>query len=415
MTKVFPTSRLVKSVCIGLLGMVSAHGQRISASGTAFREYPAFWVEVNGGFANAYNNRLVLVDSNLFAASQLGLFVTSTKSEAWRQVRSGVPANPLFHAFAVGDGFVLAGNFFGGMFRSTNGGMDWVKADSTQGYEALGIHGNTVMAGGNSGSMRSTDGGLTWKRALVNGEMLSTYSMTSAGGRFLAAGFGAVHSSSDDGVTWESTKTGLPASEILRACAASGTSVRYVGGASGLYVARGSDTTWSRVGGLFEKAQVMTVMIHGNTVLVGTDSGIVISNNLGADWRRFDEGLPRVWVETFAMVGGTLYAGLNSHGVWRIPWEAVLAIGRGKQVPEISWVQWIPSDRNPILEITLPKAGRAGLFLSSISGRQIMRKELGILPAGRRTLALDTDLPRGAYRVEVRAGEASETKLMLFK
>ena len=97
------------------------------------------------------------------------------------------PEGGVVQCFAADNsGHILAGTFFGGVYKTTNQGVSWVQLP----YVNLDIRSLAVNASGHiflgaatSGVWRSTDDGSTWVRPtnILNGRTVTTFAQNMAG------------------------------------------------------------------------------------------------------------------------------------------------------------------------------------------------------------------------------------------
>ena len=56
---------------------------------------------------------------------------------------------------------------------------------------------------------------------------------------------------------------------------------------------------------------------RANTLFLGTNRGVYVSDGGGADWRRYRVGMPGVPVTRLSFDQGYLYAATFGRGLWR--------------------------------------------------------------------------------------------------
>src|SRR5262245_8563408 len=80
---------------------------------------------------------------------------------------------------------------------------------------------------------------------------------------------------------------------------------------------------WTDVSGNLPDLPANTIAMEGSgpntTLYLGNDDGVYLSNNLGATWTRFGDGLPNVWVRDLEINNNhQLIAGTYGRGVYAI-------------------------------------------------------------------------------------------------
>lgn len=103
----------------------------------------------------------------------------------------------------------------------------------------------------------------------------------------------------------------------------------FTGGAGHVWKTTTAGATWTDISGSLPDAPANAVAVdpvNHNTVYVGTDVGVFISQDGGTSWNVFGTGLPNVAVfdlKTFSAGGiGRLRAGTHGRGVWETPLAA---------------------------------------------------------------------------------------------
>ncbi|MEO0470152.1 MAG: sialidase family protein, partial [Bacteroidota bacterium] len=205
--------------------------------------------------------RSVLVDANdptgntVWAASVGGgLWKTATITSnppAWAPINdlfdniavtaiAQDPSNSQIMYFGTGEGWFNADAIRGfGIWKSTNGGTNWVQLGSTTGnafryVQKLVVDGSGIVFAvcRNGGIRRSTDGGTTWTEVLGNGNGAGTdraadLEIAANGDMYATIGVfntDGIYKSTDGGINWTQLGGGLPANGYERieiACAPS--------------------------------------------------------------------------------------------------------------------------------------------------------------------------------------------------
>ncbi len=115
-------------------------------------------------------------------------------------------------SIAVSAGAIFAGNWEGGVHRSTDSGSTWTgtsaEINDTQ-ILSLANVGDTLFAGTNEGVFRSWNNGATWVKSGA-GILSPVFSdLVIAGSKVFAARYGGVFRSKDSGASWKQVATGL--------------------------------------------------------------------------------------------------------------------------------------------------------------------------------------------------------------
>jgi hypothetical protein len=218
-------------------------------------------------------------------------------------VQTSGPEGGHIQAFGAQDGFVFAGTFGSGNFRSSDGGTTWTQVNTGYGYPSPTsylVKGDRLFSA-TVNVFHSTDHGDTWTGAtgLPTGNSvtcLATDGTNIYGG--ISAGFATlgVFRSTDDGDTWQGFAAGLPDFGGISSLALSGSTVFAAasGSVPGVYRSFDQGMTWSLSGtgqsGIFPGPLLSSTGV----LLVGTASGqgVYRSTNNGDTWQQANAGLP---------------------------------------------------------------------------------------------------------------------------
>jgi photosystem II stability/assembly factor-like uncharacterized protein len=122
------------------------------------------WGPANAGLTNLTVYAFTMLGQSLFAGTDSGAFISSDSGKTWSF--AGLHEN-VVRRFALADSTMYvasAGN--GGVFRSTDQGVTWVRIDSTLSNKNVwdvAVNGTALLAGTIGGGVfRSTDTGTSW-------------------------------------------------------------------------------------------------------------------------------------------------------------------------------------------------------------------------------------------------------------
>jgi photosystem II stability/assembly factor-like uncharacterized protein len=218
--------------------------------------------------------------------------------------------------------YVMQGNGYGNLFKSSDGGATWTRTPASIYYDAFNVlvgsptDPDLVYAGAAGRLYRTDDGGATWRQTgdltgaisslVVNPhEPSNLYAATDGDGGYYYP-FGAFAESTNTGGNWTyNAGLGSVLNHVSVAMDAANPSTLFVGlAASAIGAERGvrrSDdggATWARAEqGLPEGAQVETIAVdpvNASTVYAGTRQGIYRSRDSGETWLPFSQMLGHV-------------------------------------------------------------------------------------------------------------------------
>ncbi|MES2395469.1 MAG: T9SS type A sorting domain-containing protein [Bacteroidota bacterium] len=204
------------------------------------------------------------------------------------------PGGGIVKCFAKGGSNIFAGTFGGGVFKTTDNGATWNSVNiglTNTDVQALAvtITGDTVLAGTyNGGVFLSINGGTSW-------------------------------------VSISSNLTGLGL--LVQAVVIKGNKI-FAGTSLGVFVLTNYSGNWTAVNtGLGTTLDVLCLLVNGGDIFVGTGAGgVFLSANDGGSWQQKNSGLGNIYVNSLAVNGTKLYAGVdggvyssvNNGGAWTI-------------------------------------------------------------------------------------------------
>ncbi len=270
--------------------------------------------------------------SVLIAATDQGVFFSSTAGQTWNVLREGLPSLDIPRAAGNRD-VVYAAAGTSGVYRSQSGGPFEAVASGLENQNILSVEcdpGNAdiVYAGTADGKIfKSLNRGASWassSQGLPDGSY-PDISVSPVDPNWLLAS-----NLSADGATGRMVRSvdgGAQWTTIFSATAAIG-SVGFSRSAHGtVWVATSAGLRRSRdFGGSFEdpifgSTQFLDVAVdpqNDQIVYAGTAyNGLIQTTDGGADWNATSTGLPRSPILTLEAVPGGAFAGLNGTGVYR--------------------------------------------------------------------------------------------------
>ncbi len=372
-----------------------------------------------GATSPGYVNAFVHSDTNIFAVTTNGIYLSTNNFASWSVPDSGLlTRNITSLAFSGTNMFAGTSSITeiiatppyvvvlpGGVLLSTDKGATWIVVDSgltdtasTQ-VSALASIGNTIVAGtsDNSGIFRSTNNGTSWTPA-NNGFLKESYDSTLYGLENAFAVMGAnlfvateqgVFRSTDNGASWNPSNTGIPLNEFS------------------------------------EYPSVSSLASAGTNLFAGMGNqsagGVYQSTNSGASWTWTDSG--KVGIVTSLVVSGNYIYAVTGSGVWRRALSDMGVTGIAQvhagTIKTFSLSQNYPNPFNPTTTIsfTLPSQSSVSLKVFDIIGREVATLVSGEMPAGTYARQWDaTKVSSGVYFYRLQAGNLTETKkLVLLK
>jgi hypothetical protein len=313
---------------------------------------------------------------------------------SWTESSNGLPRIPwnaeyyrrIFHLVSDGRS-IFAGTEVSGIFRSTDGGMNWFPAstglaDSTitdTTIYALAGDGRTLFAARGSDIFCSSDSGASWMSANGNLDRTAVDDFAFCGDAVIVArGHTGVFRSTDNGSSW------MPAT--------SGMSVGYVG----------------------------HLVTKGSNVFAATSHGVYLSTDHGSSWKSVTLGLYG-WVSTLGISGTTLFASASTGGysLWKRPLSQMITTVEPtlSEAPrDFVLEQNYPNPFNPTTTIryALPERSHVTLTVFNTLGQRIATLVNSDIDAAYHSVQFDAaGLASGVYFYRLSAGSYVDTKQLL--
>ncbi len=114
-----------------------------------------------------------------------------------------------------------------------------------------------------------------------------------------------IFSSTNNGVTWKSTSTGLTHNVINALAKSSSSSTIYAGTLTGgVYISVDNGGSWKETNTGLTNKNVYSLLAYGGSVFAGTKSGIFLSTDIGATWTSVNNGLTNLDINDLAIAPG---------------------------------------------------------------------------------------------------------------
>ena len=291
------------------------------------------WIQLDDGIAMGSVTSFAAHGSRLYAGNDNGVFVSIDKGNSWSPTSFNDPVSTL----TVNGDTIYAGTWGQGVFRSDDAGLTWKAIrnglrfhefqDGTRYYgeirRVLITDNNIINVMYHNGTYTSTDRGETWHD--ISTEWLggnSIYSMTEFGGYLWSAvSTGIMLRSPDSGKTWEPIRY-FDNDRVNDWAALNGR--LYVAGQAGVGVWNESTRTWEypmaglptgAFGDPNEPPHVFAFAVQGGRLFAGLQThGVYIFNLQSGTWS--PTGLEGRSVTSLLSHGSTLYAGTARDGIY---------------------------------------------------------------------------------------------------
>src|SRR3989339_55845 len=270
------------------------------------------WIETDSGLTDKNINCFAIKDNQIFAGTNNGIYLSTDLGDSWSFVDSVLLYKTINNIVVNGDN-IYTSTYGWGIFMSSDMGQSWSSISGDLPYiyvQALTVKENNIYAGTSNGIFLSTNNGQNWIwKGLTESNV---FELAVDNGNLYAAGYKSGMSiSTDDGITWTSLNSGLPADPSIRTFKINGNNI-FAGMYSnkdGVYVSTDLGVIWKVAKSGLPSAIVLDFLILGNKVFVGTSLGIYLSTNNGSNWTLADSFLSSFSITALVKNGANIYAG----------------------------------------------------------------------------------------------------------
>ncbi len=241
-------------------------------------------ISSNGGvnwstFLAGYTFYTVASDGISIYAGGNTNFVSTNQGQNWSAI-SPTSGGVTFCLFPY-SGKLFAGSF-GGLFVSTNNGLNWVLKQSADRIWTVDTAGGIILAGGyQTGVFYSSNGGENWSVSLPGGNAANIYSLKSFGtSLFAGSNIYGVWKSTNYGINWSVTSLSKTANTF-----AVHNNALYAGTSDGVFTTTNAGLNWNLVTCSFSEQNILSVFSDGGNLFAGTlYKGIFSSSDNGTSW-----------------------------------------------------------------------------------------------------------------------------------
>ncbi len=249
-----------------------------------------------------------------------------SNSISWSQ--SNGPLGGIVHALVVNSsGYVFAGTYGGGVFRSTDNGSSWTQSGLTSKYVyslATNSAGYVFAGTETDGVYRSTDNGNSWTQVGLSTSEIWSLAVTSSGYIFAGTWGQGIYLSTNNGSSW--TQVGLSGGYVYSLTINSSGYI-YAGTYDGsIYRSTDNGSTWTQVGSLGNEVLSLTVNSSGYIFAATYGGGVFRSTNNGSSWTAVNTGLTNSYAQSLAVSplgyifvatnGGAVYFSTSNGSSW---------------------------------------------------------------------------------------------------
>lgn len=360
------------------------------------------WHSSSTGMTDFYVYTLAASPTGMiFAGTGSSLYYSSDNGTTW--TKSGMRWGVRRLVVTSGGPIIAAATSSIGLFRSTDGGINWASASEPLAGGAsalLETSGGTILAGLNIGGvLRSTDGGGTWVDANqgMGGMRVWSLALDSSEAIFAGTLLNGVYRSTDDGMTWASINNGLTVPLVRDLIV-----VQHGELYASTEDSQPEDSTHNPFHARFTNSGELNA---------GSRIGRVFrTTNRGESWVELQSWPNHEIIRTFAFGrDGYLFAGTENQGVFRTSQPIITSFTESRSVPLLFHLyQSYPNPFNPetAIRFTLPKEALVTLKVYDLLGRLVVTLVDDVRQAGEHQVNFRADnLPSGVYLYRLESGD----------
>ncbi len=343
-----------------------------------------------------------------------GLYRSTNSGNSWTQVLGTNLAYEVYSISFDSSGGVLAGTHAAGLFRSTNFGSSWTLLSNDYGTNNLPIddiysvvvspNGNifAIDGAGNIGwNYRSTDLGNTWQSVQSPSSGLLALAASSSGVVYAGGGAWFYYSTNGgDSWIWKGSSSGLTSQPLILVADKDSGFVFSGTSGGGVFISTNNGENWNAVNTGLLNNYITALYLNDSILFTGTNgNGVFVSFNRGSNWYQVGTGFSNSSVYSLTVADSILYAGTYSNGIWSIPISQIVTSvsPSNETIPsQFQLEQNYPNPFNPSTKIS---------WQSPVSSWQTL-KVYDVL--GNEVVTLVNEYkPAGSYEVEFNAAHES--------
>jgi photosystem II stability/assembly factor-like uncharacterized protein len=370
-----------------------------------------------------------------FAGTMYGgcIYRSTDKGTSWGRADSTLASTNVnsnsFSSFAVSGTNLFAG-IGNGVFLTTDKGTNWNDVSSgiwsINSLPNLAENGMYLFAGCDDGVFLSTDNGKSWAASgLTNRSVLAFAVLPPTGATSVSNLFagtwgldGGVFRSTDNGTSWTDVSSGLPHRKVN--CLVASNASLFANTDGGVFLTRNNGKTWNDANLGLTGRPVTKLAFIGTNLFAGTCyDGVFLSIDSGLTWSKVNTGLTNMYVDAFAFDGSDVFVGTGGSGVWRRPLSEMVVEAEHDpvRIPDSFLLgQNFPNPFNPSTSIrySLPSGQHVRIIVYTVLGQEVAVLADEDQTAGYKQVTFDASgFPSGVYLYRLQARTFVETKKMV--
>jgi photosystem II stability/assembly factor-like uncharacterized protein len=368
-------------------------------------------------------------DNILAGTYAKGIFKSTDQGFSWTE--SGLSTHWVISLAKDNSGNIFAasiGSQFGsGVFKSTDDGNTWNKVwDALTGMNCVYLDQNGFVYVGlnytstQGGIFRSTDGGNNWNQIFnLTDNIYALVKLNS--GRILAASYGKVYYSDNEGSNWNSTTNGFVSFTPSAFVVNNQNEIFLATLGYGIYKSTDNGINWVNKTGAGADYSCLVINSDGSMYAGTRGYWVYTSADDGENWQLVNSGMgdDKYVLSLLTSGAGYLYAGMDYYGLYRSINKVVTDVKDANEIPvKFNLEQNYPNPFNPSTKISWqsPVAGYQTLIVYDVLGKEIAVLVNEYKPAGSYNVDFtinNVQLSSGIYFYRLQTGNFVETKKMI--
>ena len=268
------------------------------------------WTWLSHGMQETDVKCLIFKDSILFAGTEIvGICITTNNGKTWEIRNNGLPDTCYVYSLVLIDSILFASAGYDGVYKSTNNGISWSPVNNGLNADhvfRLYRSGSNLIAGTVDGIFITTNNGKNWREAFNNLNNLYALSFTTLGTKLFAGTQSGIFVSMDDGNSWNLINDSIYFISLM----AYNSKLFAALSGYGIYISNDEGINWIDGSNGLYNAEVNTMLSKGNLIFAGTEgSGIFLSSNYGDSWIRNNNGLKDGYISSLTEIDSIILAG----------------------------------------------------------------------------------------------------------
>ena len=336
---------------------------------------------MNPGLTNVDISSVVTYDmENLLVGSNNGIFKSQDEGQTWIRAENGLSHNNIEVLAIANDTLFLAGTNNSGLNLSADGGASWFQPESELANKILSATSTPdghLFAGSGFGEIfRSMDGGNNWVKLDGDFPSAEVDVLGASNQGYIYAGLLGigVYRSMDNGESWILINNGLPDNYRPKKFIFEGDSTIWVGGHAGVYRSIDLGDTWEGMNFGFQTNDIV-MDVEGNVYAGTRGSGVYQLESGNSIWERINDGLNHLDISSLAFLSeNVLFAGSAGGGLFKTTIERSTTPVAIEEIPD--GFSLASNSPNPFRETTviryhLPESGSVMLKVHDMMGKEV--------------------------------------------